>query len=154
MLRLAGMDAMRERLESTLADGSALEKFRAMVAAQGGDLAQVDDPGKLPAAPHIETIGAPRGGYIKSLNAREVGMVVVELGGGRAKKGDPIDHSVGVRVHTKIGDKVESGAPLFTVHARNSDDFRAAKDRLLNAVGFSDEEVAPLPLFYDAITGG
>jgi pyrimidine-nucleoside phosphorylase len=82
------------------------------------------------------------------VNALEIGLTVVELGGGREEKGDPIDHSVGVLVHYKVGDLVQKGIPLFTVHANDEEKLKAARERILAAHTFSDEPVQPLPLFY------
>jgi pyrimidine-nucleoside phosphorylase len=77
----------------------------------------VDDPELFPKPSHIETVASPRSGYIEALNACQVGEIAVLLGGGRAVKDDPIDHSVGIEVLHKVGDYVEAGAPLFTVYA-------------------------------------
>jgi pyrimidine-nucleoside phosphorylase len=138
----------RELCEQALAEGAALAKFKQLVKAQGGDLAVVEDPGMLPRAEIIEEAEAASGGWIERIDAREVGLTVVELGGGREKKGDPIDHSVGVIIHRKVGDRVESGDPLFTVHASSADKADAAKQRLMAAHSISAAEVEPLPLFY------
>ncbi len=152
MLRLSGKasttsEALTLALE-TLASGAAWGKFREMVEAQGGDVDCIDDPDRLPQAPLIEPVPAPRSGYLSALNALEVGLTVVELGGGREEKGDPIDHSVGVLVHYKVGDLVRKDTPLFTVHANDEQKLKAARERILAAHTFSDEPVQPLPLFY------
>jgi pyrimidine-nucleoside phosphorylase len=142
----------RTACEAALADGSALAKFRALVAAQGGDVSQVDDPDRLPRASLIETVSAPKSGYLKEINAREVGLAAVALGAGRARKGDPIDLAVGVGVHHKVGDRVQKGDPLFTVHANDSGKLAAAKDQVLRAHRFSKVKVRRLPLFHRTIT--
>src|SRR5258705_13310897 len=85
----------RVMAEKSLADGSAWEKFRVLVQAQGGDISFVDDPAKFAKAEMIEVIKAPRSGFISQIHARIVGEASVALGAGRAKKGDPIDHAVG-----------------------------------------------------------
>ncbi len=141
----------RQKAAAVIADGSAWQHFRQLVAAQGGDLAYVDDPEKLPKAPLIETIPAPRSGYIKGIHAREVGETAVEMGAGRAKKGQPIDHAVGIVIHHKVGDYVENGAELFTLHAKDRSTFDAAKARLLAAHTWSDEPVPPLPHSYGLV---
>lgn len=141
----------RQMAENSLSQGQAWEAFRGLVMAQGGDCAYVDHPEKLPAAPLIETIQAPRSGYLVEIHAREIGETAVELGAGRAKKGDTIDHAVGVIIHHKVGDFVQSGAPLFTLHARRQDQFEAAKARLLAAHGWSETACQALPLFYEVI---
>ncbi|MGH2542852.1 MAG: thymidine phosphorylase [Ardenticatenaceae bacterium] len=149
----AGMLGETEELaRRTLEGGAAYEKFLAMVEAQGGDVSYVESPERLPRAPVIRTISAPRSGTVAQINAREVGTVVVELGGGRTKKGDPIDHSVGVILCATVGDTLQAGAPLFELHAASEDDFRAARERLLGAITWSDEPVEPPPLFHGVIS--
>jgi pyrimidine-nucleoside phosphorylase len=158
MLRLAGksqaedLSDVRTQLEERLRNGEALAVFRKLVEAQGGDVGQVDDPGKLPEAPHVEVVNAPQSGVLAGLDAREVGLTALEMGAGRHKKGDPIDHSVGVVVHGKVGDAVSAGDPLFTLHAASEDALPMARERLLAAHTWSDEPVDPLPLFYDVLT--
>lgn len=132
----------------TLASGAAWHKFRDMVEAQGGDVHYVEEPDRLPQAELIEPVPAPRSGYLAALNAAEVGIAVVELGGGREKIGDPIDHSVGVIVHYKVGDLVQKDTPLFTIHANDEPKLEPARERLLAAHTFSDAPVQRLPLFY------
>jgi pyrimidine-nucleoside phosphorylase len=85
------------------------------------------------------------------VDARRVGEAVVALGGGRAKKGDPIDYAVGVIVHHKVGDQVEMGQPLFTVHASQEGKMAQACQQVLEAHAWSDSPVEPLPLFYGLI---
>ncbi|MGD2148557.1 MAG: thymidine phosphorylase [Anaerolineae bacterium] len=136
----------------TLSSGAAWQKFRQMVEAQGGDVSTVDDPEKLPQAPIVEPVPAARSGYLASLNAVEVGRAVVALGGGREEKGLPIDHGVGVLVHHKVGDLVQEGTPLFTVHSSDEAKLAAARERVLAAHVIGDDPVQPLPLFYRRIT--
>jgi len=104
------------RIDRALADGSGFAKFRELVAAQGGDVAQVDDPRKLPRAPKVETLRATRTAYVSAITADQVGIASVRLGAGREKKGDPIDHRTGIVLHAKVGDRVERGAPYADVH--------------------------------------
>lgn len=136
---------------SILDSGRAWEKFRLLVQAQGGDVGVVDDPERLPRAPWVETVVASRSAYLATVDARTVGETVVALGGGRAKKGDPIDHAVGVIVHHKVGDRVRKGEPLFSVHASDRARGAEAIERLLAAHRFSRQRVVPLPLFYRTI---
>ena len=81
-----------------------------------------------------------------------VGETVVALGGGRARKEDAIDHSVGVVVHHKVGDFIETGMPLFTLHAKSQSSFSEAKTAILAAHTYSDQPVSALPLFYGTVT--
>mgnify|MGYP000057316651 CR=1 FL=1 len=139
------------RLERLLDEGQALARFREWIAAQGGDLACVDEPERLPAARYVEEVAAPRSGYIAALDAREVGLTSMLLGGGRAKKGDRIDHAVGVVLHAKIGDQVVAGQPLFTIHANDEARLSGARQRLLAAYEWSDRPVKPPPLIHQIV---
>lgn len=147
--RAKDLNEGRALAEMALADGSAFEKFRVLVEAQGGDVSYVDHPDKLPKAKFVEVIKAPRGGWLAQVDARSVGEASVLLGAGRAKKSDAIDHAVGFVVHHKVGDKVEKGEPLFTIHANDEKKLAEARERVLAAHVFSDKPIPPLPLFYD-----
>lgn len=138
----------RQRCEAALQDGAAFAKFKEMVAAQGGDLAPVEDTSMLPRAKLIKEVSSPTAGWIERIHAHEIGLTVMELGGGRAKKGDPIDHAVGVKILHNVGDRIEAGEPLFVVHANDRAEMDAAQDRLLQAHVIVKNEVDPLPLFY------
>jgi pyrimidine-nucleoside phosphorylase len=139
----------RAMAEAALANGSAFEKFRVLVQAQGGDVSYVDDPSKLRRAKIVRVTEADRSGIISKVNARSVGEASVILGAGRAKKSDAVDHAVGIVVHKKVGDYVEKGEPLFTIHANDEAKFAEAQGMTLGAFSISDDVVAPLPLFYE-----
>lgn len=139
----------RAMAENAIANGSAFEKFRVLVQAQGGDVAYVDDPTKFARAKFIEVVNAPRSGYISQVQARSVGEASVTLGAGRAKKSDAVDHAVGFIIHKKVGDPVQQGEPLFTIHANDAAKLAEARAVVLAAHSFSDTEVPPLPLFYE-----
>jgi pyrimidine-nucleoside phosphorylase len=138
-------------VETALDEGLAWERFRDLVAAQGGDVAVVDDPDRFKKASLIEAVPAPCSGYLKEINALTVGETAVILGAGRAKKGDPIDHAVGIEIHHKVGDFVEAGGTLFTIHANDQAKLTEARQRLVEAHKWSDQPVEPLPLFYGVI---
>jgi pyrimidine-nucleoside phosphorylase len=141
----------KQRAAVALKDGSAFERFRRLVIAQGGDVSYVDHPDKLPTAHFIDEVPSPRSGYLKWIDAKEIGETSVDLGAGRIKKEDPIDHAVGIIVHHKVGDKVEKGKPLFTLHANDRDKLRAARERVLAAHAWSTKKVKSLPLFYGSV---
>ncbi len=138
----------------TLKSGAAWRKFRDMVRAQGGNVRHIEDPDLLPQARLVEPVPAQRSGYLTGVDAAEVGMAVMALGGGREKKGDQIDHSVGVIVHYKVGDLVQKETPLFTIHANDGARLAEARERLLAAHTFSDSPVQRLPLFYRRVADG
>lgn len=149
MVELAGkapsLDAAKHTLAHALDDGTAWAKFVEWISAQGGDPAVLYHPKLLPQAPIVEVVPSPRTGFIAEVNAVEVGKASVMLGGGRIKKGDPIDHSVGIVCHAKVGDPVMEGDPLLTIHASSEERLAGARDRLLAAVGWSDEPVTKPP---------
>jgi pyrimidine-nucleoside phosphorylase len=139
----------RRMAEKALSEGTAFEKFRVLVQAQGGDESYVDHPEKLPKARMIETVAAPRSGWLREVGARAIGEASVALGAGRASKSDRVDHAVGLMIHHKVGERVAKGEPLFSVHANDDARLQEARERVLTAHVFSDEEVPSLPLFYD-----
>ena len=99
----------------------------------------------------IEIVPTPRSGFLGEINARVVGETVMLLGAGRTKKGDPIDHAVGAVVHHKVGDYVEVGEPLVTVHANQEELLIEARRRLIEAHIFREEKTERLPLFYGIV---
>jgi pyrimidine-nucleoside phosphorylase len=138
-------------VEQAVTSGRAFERFRQLVQAQGGDVSYVDHPEKLTLASIHETLRAPRTGYLKEMNALLIGEASVLLGAGRMKKGDPIDHAVGIYVHHKVGDQVEAGEPLLTMYANRSIALADARRHLAHAIDISEASADPLPLFYDII---
>ena len=139
----------RAMAEKAIADGSGFEKFRVLVQALGGNVTYVDDVSKFPRAKFVEVVNAPRSGYISEVQARSVGEAAVTLGAGRAKKSDTVDHAVGFVIHKKVGDQIQKGEPLFTIHANDEARLAEAREAVLAAHSFSDTVVPPLPLFYD-----
>ncbi len=155
MLILGGQaedtSAARRMLTEALESGRAWDKFVEWVTAQGGDPAVLTDPPDLPRARLIEEVPAPRSGYIAGLDARQVGLTAVLLGAGRAKKEDTIDLSVGVVLTAKIGDYVEKGQPLLTIHANDERRLAEAREHLLAAYTWSEEPVERPPLVYQIV---
>jgi pyrimidine-nucleoside phosphorylase len=139
----------RAMAEKSIADGSAFEKFRVLVQAQGGDVSFVDTPSKFPVAEFVEAVESPQDGYLAQIQARTVGEAAVALGAGRARKSDPIDHAVGFLIHHKVGDHVRRREPLFTVHADDQEKLSEARESVLSAHVFSEVPVERLPLFYE-----
>jgi pyrimidine-nucleoside phosphorylase len=92
---------------------------------------------------------SPSNGYLSEVQARNVGEAAVTLGAGRAKKSDPVDHAVGFIIHHKVGDKLEAGEPLFTIHANDEAKLIDAREAVLAAHLFSNTPVEKLPLFYN-----
>jgi pyrimidine-nucleoside phosphorylase len=141
-------EAARQKVREAIASGAALAKFRTFVVAQGGDGALVDDPTRLPHARIKLEVPAPRAGMVHAVDSRAIGLAVVALGGGRQKKGDPIDYGVGVMVHAKVGDDVEAGTPLCTIHAASEEAAKGIMGQIVGAYTLGDEPVEPLPVVY------
>jgi pyrimidine-nucleoside phosphorylase len=141
----------RKMAEESIESGQGFEYLKKLIEAQGGDARVIDDPAMLPEAPIKSTIEAPRSGYIGEVQARIVGETAVVLGAGRKKKGESIDQAVGIEVLVKVGDEVQRGQPLFTVHARDNASLEEAQENLMGAVIITDEKTDPLPLFYGLI---
>ena len=137
-------------LLKTIEDGSALWKLAQMVRAQGGSEKAVYDPSLMPQAKIRKEVPAPAAGFVSHIKAEQVGLVSMHLGGGRATKEDTIDLSVGVVLHKKVGDRVEAGESLGTIHA--SDEGKAAEAvQLLQSCYELSEEPVTKPAFIKAI---
>ncbi len=149
VLTAASSEDAHARAERALSDGTALEAFRAMVLAQGGDGAVVDDPGGvLPVAPMQMPIVADRSGTIAEADAAEIGAVAHRLGAGRHGKGEPIDPAVGIVLEPKVGDAVEAGERVGTVHARTEAAAAEAVAGVLGSIAIVPDAVAPPPLVH------
>ncbi|RME65852.1 MAG: pyrimidine-nucleoside phosphorylase, partial [Caldilineae bacterium] len=132
----------RAAVTQAIRSGAALTKFKAFVQAQGGDVSMVEHPERLPSAPIQAPLYPEQAGCVSRIDAREVGLTVVALGGGRVKKGDPIDHRVGVVCHAKVGDPVAPDRPFCTVHAADEASAQAAAARLRAAYRFAPVDAA------------
>jgi len=146
MCRLAGVN--RDPAEA-IADGSGLARFERMLAAQGGRLAE-----GLPEAPVQVALPAPATGWVGSIDALEVGYASVELGAGRLRKGEPIDHAAGIVIELQVGDRVEAGRPLAVLHAASRELTDRAAERLLGAWRIAPHEVARPPHILERVDAG
>jgi pyrimidine-nucleoside phosphorylase len=135
--------AAEARARATLHDGSALARFRAFIAAQGGDPALVDDPEGLDVAPGRAEINAPTSGFVARIDALAVGRAVLALGGGRERKGEAIDHGVGVELLKKPGEAVTAGEAVLRLYHRDGRGLDVART-LLDA-GLTVAATAPAP---------
>jgi len=114
--RVKTLDEGKKLSADLIASGHAREKFREIVGLQGGDVGVVDDPGRLPHARHALDVTSAANGYVASVECEHLGTACVVLGGGRERKEDKIDPAVGLEFHKRIGDTVERGEPLCTLH--------------------------------------
>ncbi len=135
------------RVDAVLASGAALEHFAKMVAALGGpaDLCE-RSAAYLPGAPLQRDVPAPRAGWVQAKATRDIGLVVVELGGGRRGAGERIDHRVGLSQVVSLGQRVERGQPLARVHAADEDSCAAALARLQQCIHIGDAAPGAAPL--------
>ena len=120
MIHLAGIEKTFEKAlkkaHAMVESGAALKEFRKLLRSQGGDEKVVDDYSRLPMAKVQTTINSPRSGHVKMFQNDKIGLLLIELGGGRKTKTDVIDHAVGFTFHKKIGDAVKKGDPIMTIH--------------------------------------
>ncbi len=144
MLELAGI---RADPAVALRDGSALERYRAMVVAQGGD---PDAP--LPRAARIEQVAADRPGIVGRLDARAIGVAAWRLGAGRARKEDAVSATAGVVCRVKPGEEVTEGQPLLELHTDEPARLDWARDALKGAIAIVDEPRAPTPVVLEVIS--
>jgi pyrimidine-nucleoside phosphorylase len=147
--RAADLGSARKLAGGAVENGSAFEKFRQLVTAQGGDVSYVDQPDKMEKARLTESVPSPVTGFLSQIHARIIGEAAVDLGAGRAKKNDPVDHAVGFEILHKVGEYVKAGEELFVVHANDEEKLKRAKKVVLAAHLFSERAVNPLPLFYN-----
>lgn len=144
MLALAGVGD-RDPAD-TLRDGTAMDRFRRLVAAQGGDLSV-----PLPIGRHSETVTAPRGGTMGDIDAMAVGLAAWRLGAGRSRPGERVQAGAGLRIHRRPGEPVVAGEPLFTLYTDTPERLGAALAELDGGWNVGDGAPAPRPLIIDRI---
>jgi pyrimidine-nucleoside phosphorylase len=138
--------------EEKLADGSAFRIFRAMIAAQGGDLAAIDAGAAFHAPRFARDFRADRSGFFTAADCTKIGWAVQRLGAGRERAGEPVEPHAGLEMHVKLGDKVEAGQPLVTLFTQNEALFAEPEHLLREALTIGDAPVAPPPLIRQIIS--
>jgi len=146
--RAADLDSARAQVREVVGDGRAFLKLCQIVEAQGGDPDALADLSLLPSGKGTLDVLAPGRGTVQAIDAEAIGLAAVALGAGRARLEDPVDHGVGLVVHQKVGDRVEAGQPLCTVHFgdRGPESPQAVADRVLRAYQIGHQELPPEPL--------
>jgi thymidine phosphorylase len=157
MLLLGGLSSDHEaaltRARQALNDGSAGERFQSMVSLLGGPPDLMLNPDKyLPRAPFIQSVPSPQCGFIAGYNTTEIGLSVVQLGGGRSHCGETINHSVGLSELLPIGSEVQAGSPLVTIHAKDAEQWQIAAEQFLHSTHFSAEAVKTRPRLQQRIS--
>jgi thymidine phosphorylase len=145
MLELAGID--RCDPAQTLRDGSAMDRFRRLVTAQGGDLSV-----PLPVGAYSENVIAYRSGTMADIDAMAVGLAAWRLGAGRSRPGEQVQFGAGVRIHRRAGEPVAAGEPLFTLYTDTPERFGAALAELDGGFSIADGPPELGPLIIDRIT--
>ncbi|MBN9104014.1 MAG: thymidine phosphorylase [Propionibacteriaceae bacterium] len=146
MLACAGIDADPA---DALASGRAMDTWKAMIRAQGGD-----PEAPLPVARHTDVVTAEADGYVTGMNAMGVGLAAWRLGAGRAKQGEPVQAAAGVTWHAAVGDAVRKGQTLFTLHTDTPERMDRAKEALQGAVTIADAAPQRRPLVLERISAG
>jgi thymidine phosphorylase len=145
MLEIAGLDE-RDPAQ-TLRDGTAMDRFRALIAAQGGDLSV-----PLPVGKYSETVNATRSGTMGDIEAMAVGLAVWRLGAGRSRPGELVQPGAGIRIHRRPGDPVAAGEPLFTLYTDTPERVEQAMEELDPGFKVTDAPPVQRPLIIDRIT--
>jgi len=145
MLEIAGID--RGDPEQTLRDGTAMDRFRALIAAQGGDLSV-----PLPVGKYSETVIAARSGTMGDIDAMAVGLAVWRLGAGRSRPGEKVQPGAGIQIHRRPGSPVTAGEPLFTLYTDTPQRFAQAMAELDAGFAVTDTPPVARPLIIDRIT--
>lgn len=144
-------DVAGQMLSDVIKNGSALSKLADFVAAQGGNAKAVYDTSLLPKASITEEILSEKAGYVKKIDCDEIGICSLILGGGRETKESVIDLAVGMVLHKKVGDFVQAGESLATIHANERDKLEVAKERFLKAYHFDERQPEKLPFIKGVI---
>ena len=143
MVVMAGVEsehrAAMRLVEDALRSGRALETFRRMIEAQGGNPHVVDDYSLLPLAPEVELVRASRSGYVATLKAESLGRASNVLGAGRARVGEPVDHGVGVVTRVSRGDRIQEGEPLLELRHRGGRGLEVAIKLCRSAIRIADD---------------
>jgi pyrimidine-nucleoside phosphorylase len=147
-------DGARAMMDAAIRSGKALKKFEEIIGAQGGDAGVVNDPLRLPQAPHRLDFKASRAGVVQAVDPRAIGHGVIALGGGRRNMEDDVDPSVGFVITAKPQDHVTKGQRLATIHARSPKDIQIGRAVLEQAIMIGETGAPALPLVSHRITPG
>lgn len=155
MLIAGGVDTSievaRNKVISAITSGRGLEKFRECIRLQGGDPRVLDRPDILPKANHSAIIGAERSGFVTAVATDEIGRIVMDWGGGRRRVEDLIDHSVGLQLHVRPGDRIQAGDPIATAYFNIESRLPEMTERIKTAYSIGDEAPTLLPLIQEVL---
>jgi pyrimidine-nucleoside phosphorylase len=152
--RTPNVDQGRELADQLIRNQAALKKFREIVVQQGGDPAAIDDPQLLPQARHQAAVPSSASGFVEAIQCEQVGIASLVLGGGREKKDDVIDPAVGLVLHQKVGDPVQKGESLCTVHYNSEARLGSAQSLLQHAYHIAEKPPSVRrPLIHRIVSG-
>ena len=145
MIKLAGkgndIEKNKAQMLENIENGKGYEKFLQLVKNQGGDISYIQNTNQLPKAKYIEKLYSHEDGYIQSINAKEIGKIVCDLGAGRVRKEDNIDYAVGIILNKKVSDKIENQECLATIYANSKEKLNEAKNRLQEVIQINQKEI-------------
>lgn len=145
------VDEARQMLISAIQSGKALEKMKSFITSQGGDVAYIDDPEKLPQAKYKIELPAKASGWIEKMMADKIGLAAMQLGAGRETKESKIDLAVGIVLNKKVGDPIEQGESILTIYS-NSENIEEVKNLLYHSIKISHSKISPPPLIHEIIS--
>lgn len=145
MIKLAGkgndIEENKQKMMENVENGKGYQKFLQLVENQGGDISYIENTDQFSKANYIEKVYSHQSGYIQSMNAKDIGKIVCDLGAGRIRKEDNIDNSVGIILKKKVSDKVEEHEELVTIYANSEEKLKEAKKKLLEVIKIEDKEL-------------
>ena len=155
IVRLAGVAgstlSAKQTVQRHLKDGTALQKLKDLIEAQGGDTSYIDDPEKFPEAKHIRKLPAPKRGYVHTINAAMIARGVHMLGAGLTGKSKKIDYAVGVSEVRKVGTQVKQGEPLMMIHYNDEAKLEQALEYFKSAYRLAPKRPTPPPLVVERV---
>ncbi|MBQ1901313.1 MAG: pyrimidine-nucleoside phosphorylase [Lachnospiraceae bacterium] len=141
-----------KKMKEAIEDGSAFLKFKEFVSSQGGDVSYIDDPSKFPKAKLTLEVHSDRKGYVNKIHTEAIGETVMRLGGGRAKKDDVIDMTVGLKIQKKVGDMISEGDTIAVIYGNTKEQLAQAEKEVLMAYEITDKNIDKIPMILDEIT--
>ena len=141
-----------KKMKEAIEDGSAFLKFKEFVSSQGGDVSYIDDPSKFPKAKLTLEVHFDRKGYVNKIHTEAIGETVMRLGGGRAKKDDVIDMTVGLKIQKKVGDIISEGDTIAVIYGNTKEQLAQAEKEVLMAYEITDKNIDKIPMILDEIT--
>ena len=148
----ASVEEGRAKIRQAIEDGRGLVQLRRLIEAQDGDASIVDDPNRLPGAPETKDVAASASGWVQKIDARQIGLATIQLGGGRLKVEDRVDHRVGLEMLKKVGQRVQPKEPLVRLHVSENSRVTEAEEIIRQAYQIGSVAPQPDPLVWERIS--